>query len=85
MHRQLAVALDFDASKVEGVLMLRSGYDQQLDALRHAYDTLDDVLTDTARRFLEASPLLRHVGIEYVPQIGYLVAVEAGDDPFFAQ
>lgn len=50
--------------------------------IRFIFDGLDDALVSTAKRVLEDAPLLQHVSVEYVPQIGYLIAVEADEQHF---
>lgn len=49
---------------------------------RYIYDKLDDALISTAKRVLEDAPLLQHVAVEYVPQIGYLIAIDSSDQHF---
>ena len=46
------------------------------------YANLEQRLTATAHLVLELVPLLQHVSIQYIPQIGYLVAISEADIPF---
>ena len=46
------------------------------------YANLEQRLTATAHLVLELVPLLQHVSIQYIPQIGYLVAINEADIPF---
>eukprot|EP01041_Mallomonas_annulata_P008542 gene8542-17619_t len=72
-------SIDFNASQDSGVLTLLSGYDDVLDSLRDRFDGLESLLTDAAHVILEEIPLLSRVSVEYVPQVGYLVAVEGSE------
>jgi len=50
--------------------------------LRYTYDHLDDELTQIAKEILQQAPLLSHVSVEYLPQIGYLIAIREEDQHF---
>jgi DNA mismatch repair protein MSH5 len=75
----LSDAIDVDATMDNQTVCIRDGYLDQLDRLRRIYSGLEDVLTDAAKKILQESPLLNHVAVEYVPQIGYLAVVEADE------
>eukprot|EP01038_Epipyxis_sp_PR26KG_P012141 gene12141-16255_t len=68
-------AIDFNESGSEGYIIINRGFDSELDELRHVYDNLEECLIEAAHRVLDAVPLLENVAVEYIPQVGYLVAV----------
>eukprot|EP01042_Synura_sphagnicola_P000845 gene845-940_t len=76
---ELVNVMDIDAMEEMGEIVVREGCNVQLDQLRSTYGTLEDVLSDAARRILQEAPLLLRVSVEYVPQVGYLVAIEDTD------
>jgi len=82
---KLKVSIDFDSSQNIGEILIACGYDQQLDTYRRTYDSLEFQLTEAAHRVLEMIPLLETVSVEYIPQIGYLIAVREDDTHFLAQ
>jgi hypothetical protein len=43
---------------------------------------LDDELAQIAKEILQQAPLLSHVSVEYLPQIGYLIAIQEQDQHF---
>ena len=53
-----------------------------MDSLRYIYDHLDDELTQIAKEILQQAPLLSHVSVEYLPQVGYLIAIQEDDQHF---
>jgi hypothetical protein len=55
---------------------------QVLDSLRSTYCHLDDELAQVAKEILEQAPLLSHVSVEYLPQIGYLIAIQEQEQHF---
>ena len=63
-----------------GIVYIRDGFDLQLDKLRHVYDHLEDILKNAAKHTLNAVPILDSVSVQYVPQVGYLVIVDGGDE-----
>lgn len=71
----LKESIDFEASHDIGEVLIACGYDQQLDDFRRTYDSLEFQLTESAHKVLEMIPLLETVSVEYIPQIGYLIAV----------
>ena len=50
--------------------------------MRYTYDHLDDELTQIAKEILQQAPLLSHISVEYLPQIGYLIAIREEDQHF---
>lgn len=50
--------------------------------MRSIYEHLDDELAQIAKEILQQAPLLRHVSVEYLPQIGYLIAIHEQDQHF---
>jgi hypothetical protein len=55
---------------------------QVLDSLRSIYEHLDDELAQIAKEILQKAPLLSHVSVEYLPPIGYLIAIQEQDQHF---
>lgn len=51
-------------------------------SLRVLFDNLEAQLTNAAHQILEISPLLQRVSVEYIPQVGYLVAVSEKEVPY---
>jgi DNA mismatch repair protein MSH5 len=78
----LQAAIDIEASLNAGELVIVSGYSAELDKLSDIYNNLETFLTEAARSILESAPLLNHVAVEYVPQIGYLAAIGMEDTHF---
>lgn len=76
---RLQSAIDFRGSMETGVTAIKDGYDSQLDHIRNVYDSLEGFLTQAAHQILDIVPLLQNLSVEYVPQIGYLVAVSSAD------
>lgn len=76
---QLKESIDFESSQTSGDVLIACGFDQQLDNFRRTYDSLEFQLTEAAHRVLEMIPLLETVSVEYIPQIGYLIAVREED------
>lgn len=72
-------SIDFQSSMESGATTIKDGYDSQLDHTRNIYDSLETFLTQAAHQILETVPLLQNISVEYVPQIGYLVAVSSVD------
>lgn len=83
-------------SAAENALYIRDGYNQNLDDLRcnrnqvfnwrrSVYEKLDQELANAASIILDSCPLLQNVSIEYLPQIGYLVAVTKDSEIFLHQ
>ena len=61
-------------------LVVRSGYDTQLDTLRETYAELECTLAHTARCILQKYPIIDRAGVEYVPQIGFLVSIAHSEE-----
>lgn len=53
-----------------------------LEERRNIYNHLEEELTIAAHKILKMAPLLQHVSVEYVPQIGYLIAVSENESQF---
>jgi DNA mismatch repair protein MSH5 len=79
VFERLQCAVDFQGSMEKGTTTIKDGYDTQLDHMRNVYDSLENFLTQAAHQILEIVPLLQNISVEYVPQIGYLVAVSSID------
>lgn len=79
VFERLQCAVDFQGSMEKGATTIKDGYDTQLDHMRNVYDSLENFLTQAAHQILEIVPLLQNISVEYVPQIGYLVAVSSID------
>lgn len=75
-------SIDFNLSQETNQLTIRSGFHFPLDQLREIYGNLEGVLTNAAHEILQEVPLLNRVSVEYVPQIGYLVAVDMKEKDF---
>jgi DNA mismatch repair ATPase MutS len=71
--------IDFvDSSATKSIKLLR-GYDPILDQRCDIYDNLPQTLTETAEIILQMQPLLQTAAVEYVPQVGYLVAISSNE------
>lgn len=81
-HQLVTHAIDTKESFSTQSVVIRHGYDAQLDHERELFENLESELTEAAHRVLEQVPLLQHVSVEYVPQIGYLVAVNRSEIHF---
>lgn len=79
VFERLQCSVDFQGSMEKGATTIKDGYDTQLDHMRNVYDSLETFLTQAAHQILEVVPLLQNISVEYVPQIGYLVAVSSID------
>jgi len=79
--QQLQGAIDFAQSEAEATIVFNLGYDESLDRLRHVYDHLETYMIQAAHKVLEIVPSLQNVSVEYIPQVGYLVAVNESDLP----
>lgn len=79
VFEMLQSSIDFQSSMETGATTIKDGYDSQLDHTRNIYDSLETFLTQAAHEILETVPLLQNISVEYVPQIGYLVAVSNVD------
>lgn len=79
VFERLQSAIDFESSMETGATTIKDGYDAELDQIRNVFDSLESFLTQAAHQILEIVPLLQNISVEYVPQIGYLVAVPHTD------
>ncbi|KAK9447277.1 DNA mismatch repair protein MutS [Limtongia smithiae] len=77
--------IDFDMSRIENRIVVKPTVDDALDELKRQYDSIEDLLRQTARRVaLPLTPLLpppyntsplEVIDTAYVPQLGFLVKV----------
>ena len=75
---RLEEAIDFDQSQSIGTsIIIKDGFNAELDAKRDLYENIEGYLVQAAHQVLDLIPLLENVSVEYMPQIGYLVAVAA--------
>lgn len=74
--------VDFEASATHGEVRVRAGIDEQLDAVREQYESVDSYLTEVAR--LERNnlatsglcdDLVNDLAFHYFPQLGFHVSV----------
>ncbi|TKY90703.1 hypothetical protein EX895_000701 [Sporisorium graminicola] len=89
----IAYTIDFEESKTDGKVTVRTGVDMYLDELRDLYLRLPDLLDGEAVD-LQGQPAFRPtrgLHVVYFPQIGYLICVRDGEtvemkaDPSLAQ
>eukprot|EP00605_Chrysophyceae_sp_TOSAG23-4_P002424 GSChrysophyteH1.ASY1.ANO1.2683.1 assembled CDS len=78
--RHLNSVIDVEGSKIAGDLCVREGYDTELDRLQHIYNRLEFTLHNAAQQILQDYPTLQRVGVEYLPQVGFLVSIEGSHD-----
>ena len=83
--RSIILVVDEGESAAQDELVVRTGHDQQLDALRTVYANLEQTLREAAEELLAAFPTLDRVVVEYVPQIGFLVSIDLADEHVVAQ
>ena len=82
LYQRLQLLVDLDASLAEKRLVIHEGYDRLLDQMRGVFMGLEGRLTRAAHGILEELPLLQSVSVEYVPQVGFVVAVAADQTHF---
>ena len=82
VYAALHLAIDVPATAASGEICILPEYSVELDELIATYDSLEGYLTEAAKSILQAMPLLNHVAVEYVPQIGYLAAIDMIDANF---
>ena len=68
--------IDFEKSTVQEELVVNEGYDAALDAKREIYETLEDCLRKAALDILDTYPDIDKCGVEYVPQVGFLISID---------
>lgn len=78
----LLAAIDFDLTEESKVVVIREGYDGALDEMRRVLDSLPVELNQAAHAILEQCPLLQNVTVEYIPQFGYMSAVDPAEAMF---
>eukprot|EP00611_Tribonema_gayanum_P014800 TRINITY_DN262_c0_g1_i4.p1 TRINITY_DN262_c0_g1~~TRINITY_DN262_c0_g1_i4.p1 ORF type:complete len:897 (+),score=290.04 TRINITY_DN262_c0_g1_i4:187-2877(+) len=81
--RTLAGVIDVAASMDEKDLVLKHGLSPRLDTLRTTLGDLYNILHTVGGRIMHENPLLDDLTVEYVPQVGYLIAL-AGRNREFA-
>mmetsp|Transcript_10628 Transcript_10628/g.40026 ORF Transcript_10628/g.40026 Transcript_10628/m.40026 type:complete len:827 (-) Transcript_10628:426-2906(-) len=72
---ELLDVVNWTESKEMKLLVVHEGVNDDLDRARQIYDVLDSILNDRAHRILQGIPLLDEIRVEYIPQIGFLVAL----------
>ncbi|KAK6359117.1 MutS protein msh5 [Orbilia brochopaga] len=77
--------IDFDASRIESHVYVKSGIDARLDNLRNTYHNINHILSEAAERVHGTLPqdvqdLNITVNVAYYPQLGYLLAVPLDED-----
>lgn len=73
---KLNYIIDFDLSLKEKELVIKENYDEILDKKREVYANLEEILVQAAQKILFLTPQINKVYVEYLPQIGYLVALD---------
>ncbi|PWZ02545.1 hypothetical protein BCV70DRAFT_153740 [Testicularia cyperi] len=73
--------VDFQHSKLEGKIAVRSGIDEHLDTLRANFAGLPDLLSRVAGEIRQGPAFAdtRELHVVYFPQIGYLIVVPGGE------
>ncbi|TIB17858.1 hypothetical protein E3P92_00878 [Wallemia ichthyophaga] len=71
-------AVDFVESKRSRRLIIADGFDDDLDTLRHKYDSIDSLLSQIALQIYDETPpgVAEEINVVYFPQIGYLIAID---------
>ena len=77
--QELENVIDMNESTVQEQLVVRSGYDAELDNLRDVYAGLDVILTNTVQTILTRYPDIDKAQVEYVPQLGFMVSISADE------
>jgi DNA mismatch repair protein MSH5 len=75
----LSLMIDIGECQRQEDIVVMYGWDETLDRLRDIYQNLEGSLREVANEVLAAYPTLEKVGVEYVPQTGFLVSVEHDD------
>ena len=76
VYERLTESIDWELTEEFQLLTIKDGYNTRLDALRGVYDSLPLELNKAAHEILEQNPLLQNVTVEYIPQLGYMIAVD---------
>nr|DBA11337.1 TPA_inf: MSH5 [Testicularia cyperi] len=73
--------IDWEESKLEGKIAVRSGIDEHLDTLRANFAGLPDLLSRVAGEIRQGPAFAdtRELHVVYFPQIGYLIVVPGGE------
>lgn len=83
-YATLNEAIDIENSLSTGDMVFAQGFSAQLDEMTELYDNLETHLTEAAKSILQVVPLLNQVAVEYVPQVGYLAAIDSTDADFLS-
>eukprot|EP00934_Nitzschia_sp_Nitz4_P002886 Nitzschia sp. Nitz4//scaffold38_size140716//70331//73000//NITZ4_003145-RA/size140716-processed-gene-0.33-mRNA-1//1//CDS//3329550072//2876//frame0 len=76
LHECIVACVDEVAtSEQKTVVVVRQGFDPELDMLKTQFDEMEFTMEETGRRINEAHPGL-HLSVVYVPQVGFLVALK---------
>lgn len=77
IYEGLTASIDWELTDEQQALTIRDGFNATLDSLRGDYDALPLELNRAAHLILDQNPLLQNVTVEYIPQLGYMIAVDA--------
>jgi DNA mismatch repair ATPase MutS len=80
--RELSTVIDFEASRIEGDIVIRSGVDDELDRLKSTFAELPSTLQTVGSVLLADYPHVPELSVEYLPQIGFLVAMPYSFDAY---
>ncbi|DBA04192.1 TPA: hypothetical protein N0F65_004300 [Lagenidium giganteum] len=69
--------IDFEESRSEKEVIVRSGVSDALDQARDKYQDLDNILTEIAYQIQEVHPTIAPVTVQYIPQVGYVVCCDS--------
>ena len=74
---RIMAVVDEEATTVNGMVVVRHGFDEMLDQMKDQYARLGDILWDCGRVLAEKYPRLRnYITIMFIPQLGFLVCVK---------
>ena len=76
IYEGLSESIDWELTDEQQSLTIRDGFNSTLDSLRSDYDALPLELNRAAHLILEQNPLLQNVTVEYIPQLGYMIAID---------
>ncbi len=73
--------IDVDLTRESKMVVVRTGYDEELDSARADFDALEEFLSAEARTILAAQPsrLLSTLSVQFLPQVGFLVIVKVSE------
>ncbi|KAF3913411.1 hypothetical protein ABW20_dc0109215 [Dactylellina cionopaga] len=91
MGKLIDDTVDFDESQYQGRVCVRSGIDDELDAMKDTYNGFEYILTEVAQNIIDDLPLeVKNMELDlnvvYYPQLGYLICIPLGQDgkPIYA-